>query len=45
MKDAVKEWKHGMTMEVYVERIENLVTVCDKSLNVGGDYIGKTKGL
>jgi len=34
-----------MAMEVYVESIENLVTVCDKSLNVGGDYIGKTEVL
>jgi len=34
-----------MAMEVYVESIGNLVTGYDKSLNVGGDYIGKTEVL
>jgi hypothetical protein len=41
VKDAVKEWLHGLAAEVYDEVIRKLVTRYDKRLNVGGDYVEK----
>jgi hypothetical protein len=39
VKDAIKEWLNGLAVEVYDEDIQNLITRCDKCLNVGGDYV------
>ena len=41
VKDTVKEWLNGLAAEVYNEGIQNLITRCDKCLNVGGDCVEK----
>jgi hypothetical protein len=41
VKDAVKEWLNGLAAEVYDEGIQKLVTLYNKCLNVGGDYVKK----
>jgi hypothetical protein len=41
VKAAVKECLNGLTAEVYDEGIRKLVTLYDKCLNVGGDYVEK----
>jgi hypothetical protein len=41
VKDAIREWLNGLVAEVYVERIQKLITHYDKGLNVSGDCVAK----
>lgn len=41
VKDAVKQWSNGLAADVYDKGIQKLITLYDKCLNVGGDYVEK----